>query len=148
MLIPMLLCALVTLAGVILLATGLLKKSRTMPRAGIGLIATPWALVLVLGIVHPGIDEWNPEIESDSQVWDHWEGDGYAIDLKPEGSFVLSAKGEDMRGHWKRDDWNLHLTGDDGETRRMRFVEDRGHLLLQTNPRGPDHDTGPLMRRK
>lgn len=148
MLIPIFVWALVTLAGVALFATSWLKKSLKMRRMGVGLIAAPWVLVLVLSIIQPGIDEWNPKIESDAQVRGAWEGDGYAINLGPGGSFDFSGNGESMRGQWQRDDWNLNLTGNEGGTRRMRFVEDQGQLLLLTNPRGPDHETGPVMKRK
>jgi hypothetical protein len=147
-LIPMLLVALVTLTGIALLIAGWLRKSLKMRRVGIGLTAAPWVLWIVLFIAQPGIDEWNPKIESDVEVWGTWEGEGRTIELRPDGGFAFSAQNESMGGRWKRNDWNLHLTGDWG-TRRMRFVEDAGELrLLPKPPSGGSHETGPVMKKK
>ena len=105
---------------------------------------------LVIGIISPGIDEWNPRIESNAAIIGRWQGDGYELHLERDSSFALSSGGKKTVGRWKRDDWNLNLTADDHNVRDMRFVEDGGDLLLLPEPPRIDmsYEPGPIMKRE
>jgi hypothetical protein len=136
--------------GLVVLVLG--RKSRRRQLIGIGIIAFPWVILGAMAFLRPGIDEWNPSIERDSETWGNWEGDGYRIELHPDATFsarLNGLKGPAMKGKWKRDDWNLYLTAEDQQKLTMRFVRDGGKLvLLPQPPDDPDEGPGPIVMKK
>jgi len=125
------------------------RKTRQGIFVGIGIITAPWLLIGLLAINPPGIDEWNPTLDSDSSVWGTWEGDGYLIELKPDSSFSVKFGNKSVNGTWRRMDWNVYLTTTDGGERYMRFVVDSGDLLLLPDPpRNEPEQPGPITKRR
>ncbi len=136
-----------TFAGVVVLLVG--KSSRKVVFAGYGMIAAPWIFLAMIALLSPGIDEWNPSIQSDSDAWGTWEGGGYLIDLNADLTYDAVLKDESINGTWAREDWNLYLTGADGRERYMRFVEDSGQLILLPKPPRDDSPyPGPKTRKQ
>ena len=150
LLIPIAATLLCSAVGLVVLIAGFLRRSRKKKRLGLILFLSPWLMWVVIGIISPGIDEWNPQIESNAAIIGRWKGDGYEIDLKPDSSYTLSSNGNQTIGRWKRNDWGLNLTAEDHSVRDMRFVEDGGHLLLLPEPPelDPGDDPGPIMKRE
>ncbi len=125
------------------------RKSNKSGLFGIVIIAAPWVLFGLLKMISPGIDEWNPTVEYESEAWGVWEGDGYEVELKSDSTFTAVLKSESISGTWKRDDWNIFLTTTRGEERYMRLVEDGGELLLPPNPkRGEYSNSGPITKKR
>lgn len=135
------------LIGLAVVVTG--RKCRKRICVGVGIIFAPWILLGLLAIISPGIDEWNPSLESDSSAWGTWEGDGYLIELNPDSTFTAKLKNESATGAWRRTDWNVYLVTADGEERYMRFVEDSGDLILLPDPpRDESPQPGPITKRR
>ena len=95
------LCSAIGMSAVV---SGFWRRSRKRKLVGLGLTAGPWLAWLGLAALSPGIDEWNPRIESDAAVLGLWNGDGYGIDLKTDSTFMLSRRDGQTFGKWKRDD--------------------------------------------
>ncbi|GAA5496044.1 hypothetical protein Rhal01_02225 [Rubritalea halochordaticola] len=138
-----------SLIGVVVVITG--RKDKKTKLAGIGLIAGPWILVTLVGVlltfISPGIDEWNPSIESDSQTLGTWQGDSYTITLKADHTFTADLNSQHLSGTWSRDDWNLTLIPREGEQLLMRFVEESDELLLLPTPPEEPGPPGPITRK-
>ena len=135
------------IVGLLVMITGRKRKKRLL--AGLGIMAAPWFLLALLAILSPGIDEWNPTLESDSAAWGTWEGDGFSIVLKPDSTYTANLKGESRSGTWRRLDFNIYLSDMGVEDRYMRFVEDSGDLLLLPDPpRDESPYPGPIMKKR
>jgi len=138
-----------TVVGVAIAITGVKRKSRNHKMVGLGLISAPWIILLLIALLSPGIDEWNPAIKSDTDVHGVWQGDGYSIQLNSDYTFVATFPNVGGNGTWRRDDWNLSLSETDSLFANLRFVEDSGELLLLPKPpSGASTDPGPITRRK
>lgn len=125
------------------------RKSGKGLFTGIGIMAAPWMLLVLLIMSTPGIDEWNPTLSSDAAAWGDWEGDGYLIKLNADSTFTAKLKQESITGNWRRMDFNVYLVTADGNERYMRFVEDSGRLLLLPDPpRDESPRPGPVTRKK
>ncbi len=133
--------------GLLIIVTG--RKRKKMLITGIGVIAAPWFLLVLLAILSPGIDEWNPMLTSDSAAWGTWEGDGNSIVLKPDSTYTANLNGASVSGRWRRTDFNIYLSGGTVDERYMRFVEDSGDILLLADPpRNQSPYPGSIMKRK
>ena len=133
--------------GIVVAVIG--RRSRKQVCIGIGIIAAPWILLLLLAILSPGIDEWNRDLKTPSEAWGTWEGDGYQIELNPDRSFTSKRGGESLSGTYRVEDWNVFLTEDSGTESYMRFVEDSGELLLLSDsPRDESPRPGPITRKR
>ena len=125
------------------------RRSRNRVFAGIGIIAAPWIMLLLLAVLSPGIDEWNRDLKSPSEAWGTWEGDGYHIELNSDQSFSSTHDGQSLTGTYRIEDWNVFLTDSNGKDGYMRFVEDSGELLLLPNPpRVEMVNPGPITRKR
>lgn len=125
------------------------RRSKIFLITGVGIIVAPWALLILASVLIPGIDEWNPTIESDSEAVGSWEGDGYKIELKRDATFVMQHGSKSSSGIWRRMDWNVYFTFDHEPERYMRFVEDSGELLLLPEPPNDESfQPGPIMKRR
>ncbi len=135
------------IVGLVVAISG--RKSKRTLAVGIAIIGAPWLLLILLVILSPqDIDEVNPNIVSDSEVFGVWKIDDYTIALRPDSSFVATIEGLPLKGKWRRMDWNLYLTESNGIERYMRFVQDSGDLLLLPKPPDGDYlDPGPMARR-
>jgi len=134
------------IVGLFVIITGRKHKKRVF--AGLGIIAAPWLLLGLFAILSPGIDEWNPVLESDSAAWGTWKGEGYLIELKPDSTYTADLNGESKSGTWRRMDFNVYLSDGGVEEHYMRFVEDSGDLLLLPDPpRDESPYPGPIMKR-
>ena len=134
-------------AGVAVAVIG--SKSRKQVFTGIGIITTPWVLLLIFAVLSPGIDEWNRDLKTPSEAWGTWEGDGYIIELNPDQAFSSKRDGESLIGTYRVEDWNVFLTEDNGKKGYMRFVEDSGELLLLPDPpRVEMVRPGPITRKR
>lgn len=135
------------IAGIAVAVIG--RKSRRRVFTGLGIIAAPWLLLLMLAVLSPGIDEWNRDLESPSEAWGIWEGDGYRIELSSDQSFSSKRDGELLTGTYRIEDWNVFLTDGSGKEGYMRFVEDSGELLLLPDPpRDESPRPGPITRKR
>ena len=76
-----------TIAGLIVGKRGYELRSRRQVFLGAGLIAAPWLFFFMVAILFPRVDEWNPAINSDSDITDDWQGDGYTVQLNPDFTF-------------------------------------------------------------
>lgn len=113
------------------------------------MIVAPWALMILASVLIPGIDEWNPTIQSDSEAVGGWEGDGYKIELKSDATFVMQRGTKSSSGIWRRMDWNVYLTSEHEPERYMRFVVDSDELLLLPEPPNDESfQPGPIMKRR
>jgi hypothetical protein len=135
------------IVGLVVATAG--RKSKRTLTVGIAIISAPWFLLILMVILSPpDIDEVNPNIVSDSEVFGVWKIDDYAITLRPDLTFVATIEGLPLEGKWRRMDWNLYLTESNGIERYMRFVQDSGDLLLLPKPPEGDYfDPGPMARR-
>jgi hypothetical protein len=123
------------------------KKSKKGVLQGIGVIFAPWILLFTL--FSPVIDEWNPMLEADSAAWGIWEGDGYFIELKSDSTFIYTYEDESMSGTWRRVDFKVHLTTQEGRELYVRFVKDSGVLLLLPDPpRDESPQPGPITKKR
>lgn len=133
--------------GLLVIITGLKHRNRVL--AGFGIICAPWFLIAFLALLSPGIDEWNPILDSDAYAWGTWEGEGYKIVLNSDSTFTADLKGKSMNGNWRRMDFNLYLSNDANQERYMRFVIDSGELLLLPDPpRDEPTHPGPITRKR
>jgi hypothetical protein len=88
--------------------------------------------------------EWNPTISDDAQVIGTWADRAQSVTLHADHTFTCRIASQVARGRWKRDDWNLYLSGD-SFGRTMRFVQFRGEYRLMTeSPVEPDEWNGNL----
>ena len=125
------------------------RRSKVSVVSGLGIIFSPWALLILASVFVPEIDEWNPTIQSDSEAGGGWEGDGYKIELKRDATFVMQHGSKSSSGTWRRLDWNLYLASEHEPERYMRFVEDSDELLLLPEPPNDElFQPGPLMKRR
>ena len=125
------------------------RKSRKQIGIGIGFIATPWILLLLLALLSPEIDEWNRDLKTPSEAWGTWQGDGYLIELKSDLSFTSKRDGQSLTGTYRIEDWNVFLTENNGKECYMRFVENSGELLLLPDPpRVEMVNPGPITRKR
>ncbi|MBC7981112.1 MAG: hypothetical protein H7Y36_11165, partial [Armatimonadetes bacterium] len=105
--------------------------------------------LLIASFLIPEIDEWNPVIDSDSDAWGSWEGEGYRIELKQDSTFTMKEGTESKSGNWRRMDYNLYLSSEDSPERYMRFVEEAGDLLLLPKPQyGEPFQPGPITKKR
>ncbi|MCX6855984.1 MAG: hypothetical protein NTV80_13880 [Verrucomicrobia bacterium] len=143
---------LVGIAGCFLLGLAIAiagRRSKIFRITGVGIIVAPWALLMLASVLIPGVDEWNPTIESDSEAVGAWEGDGYKIELKRDATFVMQHGRKSSSGFWRRMDWNVYLASEHEPERYMRFVEDSDELLLLPDPpRDDSFQPGPIMRKR
>lgn len=131
------LIAVALIAGLTVAIVG--RKSKRTLSMGVLIIAAPWMLLLLLAALSPHeIDEWNPSIHSDSEIIGEWKIDGSSVTIQPDSSFAAAIQGDVFKGNWIRKDWNLFLTDMNGAEHQMRFVQDRGELILLPNL--PEHD--------
>ena len=125
------------------------RRSRKQVCIGVGIVAAPWVLLLLLAVLSPGIDEWNRDLKDPSEAWGIWEGEGYQIELNSDSSFTSRRGGQTSNGTYRVEDWNVFLTENNGKNGYMRFVEDSGELLLLPEPpRDESPHPGPITRKR
>ena len=66
-------------------------------------------VTLVVSAIREGSIEYNPVIKSSRELVGDYEGGGYALTLKADGTFVSSGFSGGSSGHWSNFDWNLSL---------------------------------------
>jgi hypothetical protein len=110
------------------------RESKSEFRKGITIIAAPWMVIVLISLIFPSIDEWNPILQSDEAAFGFWEGSGYKIQLNSDSTFTLNYKDQSLEGTWRRMDFNVYMRADTGKEHYMRFVEDSGKLILLPKP--------------
>ena len=84
-------------------------RERKLRRLAGGVVLGPWILALLFALIFPSIDEWNPMIDSAAEVIGVWEGRGFEVELRVDGSFVAQLREDELEGQWQLVDWNLYL---------------------------------------
>ena len=131
------------LAGVATFVVGLRRRSAGWRWVGAELCACV-AVVIVADMAFESALEWNPKIDSDSQIVGTWTDDGRTITLGSDHAYTYKAGAQTTRGTWTRDDWNLYLHGD-ADSGTMRFIQFHGSYRLMTHPpEDPDAWDGDL----
>ena len=130
------------IAGIVLFVRGWRRRSAPMRWLGAGFCAGIITLVVANSAFEAAL-EWNPTIQTDSEVVGTWSDRAQTITLSHDHTFTYQTGAHIARGTWTRDDWNLYLRGDSDAT--MRFVQFRGQYRLMTRPPGdPDTWDGDL----
>jgi hypothetical protein len=75
----------------------------------------------------------NPSIPSDEEIFGTWTGKNEQLILSTDNHFSHQTPKRLETGTWKRDAFNLHLTGDD-YSGGMRFIKFNKEYLLLTEP--------------
>ena len=92
--------------------------------------------------------DWNPVIQSESQVLGTWADERETIILHAHHRLDYHFWNEGFSGAWSLNDWNLRLKAD-GVDCEMRFVRYGGELRLMTDPpEDPDMWNGRIGLRQ
>ena len=139
MIFGVLLVALFCVAGffavVVFLST---EKGRRSPMVPV-MFAGMMVLLLFVGTrcARDSDVEWNPPIRDDATVVGTWRDAAETLGLDADHTFHDRTASQTVGGTWKREDWNLALSGDHFSG-AMEFVRVRGQYRLIHAPFDPD----------
>jgi hypothetical protein len=103
-------------------------------------------MTLVVAEIRHGSIEYNPVITSSRELVGDYEGGGYALTLKADGTFVASGFSGGSSGHWSNFDWNLSLYG--LRLSKPRVITRNGRLCIAPFYAGVDADHGVLLKKQ
>jgi len=103
-------------------------------------------VILVVAEIRHGSIEYNPVIKSSRELVGDYEGGGYALTLKADGTFVASGFSGGSSGHWGNFDWNLSLYG--LGLSKPRVITRNGRLCIAPFYAGVDADHGVLLEKQ
>jgi hypothetical protein len=103
-------------------------------------------VTLIVAAIREGSTEYNPVIKSSRELVGDYEGGGYALTLKADGTFVASGFSGGSSGRWSNFDWNLSLSG--LGLSKPRVITRNGRLCIAPFYAGVDADHGVLLKKQ
>jgi hypothetical protein len=119
-------------SGCVFLLIGWRWNSAFLKRSGL-VLAVAGSGLLCADTYYNSLMDWNPVIQSESQVFGTWADERETITLHGDHRVDYHSWNEGFSGTWSLDDWNLRLQAE-GVDSPMRFIRYDGELRLMTDP--------------